>query len=236
MYYTVYKITNNINGMIYIGIHRTKNLNDGYMGSGVLLKKSQSKYGMENFTKEILKIFDSPDDMYNMEAELVNEVFIRQKTNYNIHTGGIPRILDFRQAEYFKSGEHLKNAHKARQQALKEIKRQKEKRVKEYYQNPKLCLNCDSPVPYEKKGVNKFCSRSCSATYNNTRRIVTEEHKQKTSNTLRSKLKISDDVLIEALKSSRTKKEALIKVGLNVRSYNYNRAKRLMKENSIILK
>ncbi len=33
-YYTIYKITNIINGMIYIGKHQTKDVNDGYMGSG----------------------------------------------------------------------------------------------------------------------------------------------------------------------------------------------------------
>ncbi len=41
MYYTVYKITNQINGKIYIGSHKTNDLNDRYMGSGKYLIRAQ---------------------------------------------------------------------------------------------------------------------------------------------------------------------------------------------------
>ena len=39
-YYLVYKTTNLVNGKIYIGKHETDNLNDGYLGSGKLLKRA----------------------------------------------------------------------------------------------------------------------------------------------------------------------------------------------------
>lgn len=88
MYYTVYKISNKIDGKIYIGSHKTRSLDDGYMGSGKYLKYAQEKYGIENFTKEILFIFDAPDLMYAKEAELVTEEFIALENTYNIKLGG----------------------------------------------------------------------------------------------------------------------------------------------------
>ena len=41
--YTVYKTTNLINGSIYIGVHKTSNINDTYIGSGKLLKSAIKK-------------------------------------------------------------------------------------------------------------------------------------------------------------------------------------------------
>ena len=88
MYYTIYKITNMINDKIYIGMHKTSNLNDNYMGSGKIIKSAIKKYGIENFKKEYIDIFDNRQDMINMETKIVNEDFVEESNNYNIVIGG----------------------------------------------------------------------------------------------------------------------------------------------------
>lgn len=88
MKYTIYQTTNKINGKIYIGFHITENPEDDYLGSGYLLKKAITKYGVEAFEKEVLFVFDNPEEMFEKEAELVNEEFLARPDIYNIKLGG----------------------------------------------------------------------------------------------------------------------------------------------------
>lgn len=85
MLYTIYKTTNLINGIYYIGMHQTKKRNDDYYGSGVHLKVDMAIYGKNNFKKEILHEFNNRQDMVEKEKELV---VVDYKTTYNRMRGG----------------------------------------------------------------------------------------------------------------------------------------------------
>ena len=87
-YYYTYQITNLLDNKIYIGTHKTRNLNDGYMGSGKVLNLAIKKYGIENFKKDILEYFDTAEAMFAREKEIVNEGFLARDDVYNIRRGG----------------------------------------------------------------------------------------------------------------------------------------------------
>ena len=87
-YHYIYKITNNINGKYYIGVHSTDDLHDGYFGSGNAIKVAIKKYGKENFTKEILEFVNSEKEKYQRERELVTEDIVNDPQSYNMTIGG----------------------------------------------------------------------------------------------------------------------------------------------------
>ena len=125
MLYTIYQVTNKLNGKIYIGKHQTTNPNDGYYGSGKFVKAAIKKYGKENFVKEVLFVFKTEAEMNDKEKELITEEFISRSDTYNAGIGG-------------EGGPHFKG--KKHSQELKEMFRTEEFRskvsggVRKYYE------------------------------------------------------------------------------------------------------
>lgn len=131
-YYTIYKITNLVNGKIYIGAHQTDDLDDGYMGSGKVIKAAITKHGRHNFIKELL--FENLGDMatmYNKEAELVTKDFIKRKDTYNLVIGGFGRggaghygVIGYRHTEEAKR--KISDASKSRVRTMESRKKMSE--------------------------------------------------------------------------------------------------------------
>ena len=84
----LYQITNLINNKIYVGVHKTDNIDDGYMGSGKVIKSAIKKHGIENFRKDILEFFDTYDTALDKESEIVTDEFLLREDVYNLRRGG----------------------------------------------------------------------------------------------------------------------------------------------------
>jgi len=87
MHHFIYKTTNSLNGKYYYGAHSTKNIDDGYLGSGVSLKKAIQKYGKENFYREIIEFCNEENEMYLKEEKIVAEHYKKEEC-YNMNVGG----------------------------------------------------------------------------------------------------------------------------------------------------
>lgn len=88
MHYIVYKTVNLINGKYYIGKHQTESINDGYLGSGKLLKLAISKYGVDNFKRTILFTCCDQEMMDFLESEIVDQSVVDDPKSYNLKLGG----------------------------------------------------------------------------------------------------------------------------------------------------
>lgn len=88
MFYYLYEIRNNLNDKIYVGVHKTKKMDDGYMGSGKVIRSAIAKHGITNFTKVILETFETSEAMYVREKEVVTDEFLLREDTYNLRRGG----------------------------------------------------------------------------------------------------------------------------------------------------
>lgn len=86
----IYKITNLINNKIYIGLStRPVEESTDYYGSGIQIKEAIQKYGKDNFTKEILYIGKTIQDISNAEKRFISEYNSTDNNiGYNILDGG----------------------------------------------------------------------------------------------------------------------------------------------------
>jgi group I intron endonuclease len=90
-----YVTTNIVNNKKYVGMHSAVNVNNYYLGSGVLLKKAIKKYGKENFKKDILCICESKEIAHENEKKYIEQYNSTQPNGYNIHPNGGLGLNDY---------------------------------------------------------------------------------------------------------------------------------------------
>jgi len=83
----IYKITNLINGKIYVGKNKANDLN--YYGSGSLIKHAIKVHGKENFKKEILETCQSESEFNEREKFWIEKLQANiRHIGYNVMPGG----------------------------------------------------------------------------------------------------------------------------------------------------
>lgn len=87
----LYRTTNNVNGKIYVGVHKVADTWDSrkYLGSGNAIKTAIKKYGRDNFTRTTLAEFNSAEEAFKAEYAMVTDEFVNRPDTYNISLGGL---------------------------------------------------------------------------------------------------------------------------------------------------
>ena len=79
----LYKTTCKVTGRYYIGMHSTSNLEDDYLGSGLVIRRSIRKYGEDNHKKEILEFFDSRELLVEAEKSAITPEMLDDRNCMN---------------------------------------------------------------------------------------------------------------------------------------------------------
>jgi group I intron endonuclease len=83
----IYKITNLLDGKVYIG--QDSKDRDAYFGSGLLIRRAIKKYGRENFRREVLEVCHDKPSMDAAEQRWILELQSQNPAiGYNIAFGG----------------------------------------------------------------------------------------------------------------------------------------------------
>ena len=94
MKYYVYKITNKINGKVYIGLSKDPVARFSYHYRSRLtiktrLTQSMKKYGIENFEMTVLEEHDTKESVKDAEIRLISEHSSQDPAKgYNMTSGG----------------------------------------------------------------------------------------------------------------------------------------------------
>lgn len=97
MFGYIYMTTNTVNNMKYIGQRRYRDnksaTEDGYLGSGTLLRKAIDEFGKDNFTKTVLEECETREELNAAEIRYIAQYnAVYSKEFYNLAAGGEGQI------------------------------------------------------------------------------------------------------------------------------------------------
>lgn len=84
----IYITTNLIDKNQYIGEHSTDDLNDSYLGSGIYLTNAIKKHGKNNFSREILELFETKKEAFDNQEKYIKIFNTLSPNGYNISSRG----------------------------------------------------------------------------------------------------------------------------------------------------
>ena len=209
----IYKITNLINGKIYIGqtVKSIANSQD-YYGSGSIIKKAIFKYGKENFQKDILESCTNREHLSEREMYWIYKL---NSTNpligYNIALGG-------NGGDTISNNPNKKEISKRISDTLKGRKSSEETKKKisesnkgndklKYWKDKKLDLNHAKKIGDSQKGKKKHTEESkLKISQKNKGRIKTKKEREDISKRMKgcipsNKLNIDIDQILKMKKT-----------------------------------
>lgn len=92
-YHCTYFVINLVTRKGYFGVHSTNDIEDDYLGSGVLITRAVRKYGKENFIKTIVSVYSTKEEAYAEEVRVVTKEYVRYEGSYNLNPGGKGGLL-----------------------------------------------------------------------------------------------------------------------------------------------
>ena len=122
----IYKITNKLNGNIYIGL-KTTSVEESleYYGSGKLIQIAIKKYGKKNFTKEILERNITDFDILCEREKHYIALYDSKNNGYNMTDGGLGSL------GYTQTEEHRANMSKSLSKPRKPLSEETKKKLSE---------------------------------------------------------------------------------------------------------
>ena len=133
-------------GKFYVGMHSTRNLDDGYLGSGWLLKASIQKYGEQAHTKEILAYFTSREELVARETEIVCEELIADSMCLNLRVGGTGGFTPEQQRlNAIKSNANQMRRRQIDPEWVETVRAKKSESQKQSYSNGRPVVGCAAP-------------------------------------------------------------------------------------------